>query len=85
MDAGNKCSGIPGLTYRFFRAHSSRRDANFLNGAPGISEDADRIFLVFCGPMENDTNVTLLYISTRARRGMSNTKAVPAQCQLLVQ
>lgn len=35
--------------------------------------------------MENDTNVTLLHISTRARRGMSNTKAVPAQCQLLVQ
>ena len=28
------CCYIPGLMYRFLMAHSSRRDANFLNGAP---------------------------------------------------
>jgi hypothetical protein len=28
---------VPGQIYRFLRAHSSRRDANFLNGAPEFS------------------------------------------------
>lgn len=33
---------IPGLMYRFFMAHSSRMDANFLNGAPEFNNVSNK-------------------------------------------